>query len=115
MKKLILVAFLFISIKSFAQVTKADFETCFAEMGIVKFNSIFLNNIKNFYMDGTHSVTFSEYEGPKTTYELTNTSILLKYYSDNTKTTLNGVTAVPYISIKYFIAGKESMTILLKD
>ena len=115
MKKLMLVAFLSFSLSSFAQVTKADFETAFKTMGNTEFKSIFLNNIKTFYTDGTNKISYSEYEGPKTNYELTNTCILLKYYSDNTKTTLNGVTTVPYTSINYFIAGKESMTILLKD
>ena len=115
MKKLILIAFLILGARSFAQVTKADFETAFATMGNPQLQSTFLNNIKTFYTDGTSKVSYSEYEGPKTSYELTNTCILLKYYSDNTKTTLNGVTSVPYTSINYFIVGKESMTILLKD
>src|SRR5687768_6651000 len=110
MKKLILIAFFSAGISSFAQITKADFETAFKNMGSTEFKSIFLNNIKTFYTDGTNKITYSEYEGPKTSYELTNTCILLKYYSDNTKTTLNGVTTVPYNSINYFIAGKESMT-----
>lgn len=115
MKKFILIAIMVVGAKSFAQVTKADFETAFANTGVSQFKSIFLNGTKTYYTDGTSAVSYSEYEGTKSSYELTNTSILLKYYSDNTKTTLNGVTAVPYNSIKYFVAGKESMSILLKD
>lgn len=115
MKKLIIIPFLLLSMQLFAQVTKSDFEAALGKMGVSQFKTIFLNNVKTFYTDGTSAVSYSEYEGNKSAYELTSTSILLKYYSDETKTTLSGITTVPYSSVKYFITAKESMTILLKD
>lgn len=95
------------SINCFSQINKNDFEASFLKSGITKFDHIFVFNQRTYNADGSSGISYSEYGGEQTTYELTSSSILLSYYSDNTKSKLNGITAIPYSSIKFFVMGKE--------
>ena len=99
---------------SFGQVTKLDFESTMTKMGVSKFTNVYLNNQLTFYTDGTSRLTYSSFKGDKTTVELTATSILLKYYTDNTKTTLGGITVIPFSSLKSCVIGSD-LTLDLKD
>jgi len=116
MKKLFILLLLsgVISMAGFAQVTKTDFETTKTKMGVTKFNSVYVNNNKTFYTDGTYNYIYSKYTGDQTTVEFTATSVNLVYYTDNTKATISGITVVPYSSITTFVMSAD-LSITLKD
>lgn len=102
------------SISTYSQVNKTDFENSFLKYGGTKFEHIYVFNQRTYNVDGSNTISYSEYGGEQTSYEITSTSILLSYYSDNTKSKLNGVTVIPFTSIKFFVMGKE-LSIHLND
>ena len=119
MKKSILILFLFTgitSLASYSQVTKTDVEAAItAAGGSSKFETFKVTNIKELYTDGSMPFTWYELKATESGYELTTTSILLKSYSDNTKSKITSVKVIPYENIGLLSAYPTGFSIRLKN
>jgi hypothetical protein len=125
MKKVILVfagIFLFTLIAQ-AQVTKAQVQAAFDEIGanIADVEKLFVGNVMTFYTDGTHSrtsVTYKKFpdDESKNTFSLTDNSLKMTYYK---KDKAEEVHLYPYVSISRFqlvrVDGKLYINIYLRD
>ncbi|MCU0434252.1 MAG: hypothetical protein MUC87_12410 [Bacteroidia bacterium] len=125
MKKLVVLfvgIFLF-TLTANAQVTKAQIEAAFTELGasIADVDELYIGNTITFYTDGSHSRSSSKYkkfpkEGTKNSFALTDNSIKMTYYvSDKAEE----VHLFPYKSISQFqlarVNGMIYMNIYLHD
>lgn len=119
MKKSILILLLFVGITSiinYGQVAKTDVEAAItASGGSSKFETMTVTNILQLYSDGSTKYTWYEYKCSETGYELTSTAIVIKGYTDNSKSKISYVSIIPYDNIGLFSAYSTGFSIRLKN
>ena len=113
MKKLIVIAFLFIGIKSFAQVTKADFDALLAAFPQSGYEFVYLENKRTFYTDGTTAMSQDKYYANKVNIEPMSGSVYLRFYADETKSKVSDLLVIPYTKIDYIEAFAKGFVITL--
>jgi hypothetical protein len=115
MKKLILSTCIVITaMAAKAQVTKQDFETVLSQFKLEAMKSVYVNNIRTYYTDGTNKLAYWEYTANTISIELTATAVHFKNYTDNSKTTQKSILVIPYASILNITATPD-LTIRLKE
>lgn len=106
-----------------AQVTKAQIQAAFDEMGanIADVEKLYVGNVMSFYNDGTHSrtsVTYNKFpaEGSKNSFSLTDNSLKMTYYKNDK---IEEVHLYPYVAISRFqvvrVDGKLYINIYMRD
>lgn len=113
MKKTILVVFIFIGTKSFAQVTKADFDALLNAFPPSGYEFVYVENKRTFYTDGTYAITQDKYYANKVSIEPNATAVYLRFYADETRSKVSDLLIVPYTKIDYIEAFTTGFVITL--
>lgn len=113
MKNFILILTFFMACHSFAQMTKADYETAINAIPGDAIEEININNQRTFYTDGSSKITSGRYDYEKTTITASETSLSLYYYKDASKTELKSVSVFPYAAIENFSVATTFINIKL--
>lgn len=96
MKKLILIASLFICVKSFAQVQKADVELQISLFSPANYEFVYIGNIREYYNDGSFKMVQKNYYGNMLKLEPKDHALYVWFYKDATKEVLSDLMVLPY-------------------
>jgi hypothetical protein len=96
MKKLILIATVFISGNIFAQVQKADIDLQMSLFSPAGYEYIYLDNVREYYNDGSFKMIQKNYYGNMLTLEPKEHALYIRFYKDATRTLLTELMVIPY-------------------
>jgi len=103
MKKITLFIAMYLCFQSFAQMTKAEVELALNAIPKTKMDKVYLDNKRTYYTDGSSKVVQSSYTYAKANLEPGENSLLLRYYKDDTKSTLSSISVMTYTSIESLV------------
>lgn len=79
-----------------AQVSKADFDLINGQFNVSTVEKIIINNVRVYYTDGTNNWSYYEYKISSSSVEANDRGIIVKWYTDETKSKLKSVLTIPY-------------------
>lgn len=96
MKKIFMITLLFISVKGFAQVQKADIELQISLFPPASYEFVYLSNVREYYQDGTFKMVQKNYYGNMLKLEPKDHALYIWFYKDATKAVLSDLMVLPY-------------------
>ncbi len=94
-----MIALLFTTVNSYAQVNKADIDLQLYLFSPAKYEYVYLGNVREYYNDGSFKMVQKNYYANMLTIETKEHALHIRFYKDATKTLLTDIMIIPYTMI----------------